>query len=93
MNDPDIEAAQGKICEDIVHTEHRIAEELTLRAASEALKKTQELHKPTMWFVENYPYCEECNRRWPCDTAKLVYTTSSQVYYEMEALRSSRGEG
>ena len=56
-------------------------------AAREALAPIRELHKPgTEAGYEDEPYCETCghydglsadftHQPWPCDTARLIYTT------------------
>ncbi|OBK04042.1 hypothetical protein A5637_13250 [Mycolicibacterium fortuitum] len=49
------------------------------RSAREALKPIRELHKPAVVRSpddEQWTECTSCyGAHWPCDTAKLIYTT------------------
>ena len=46
----------------------------TVAAAREALKPIRELHRPEP-YAQGPDYCMGCDNQWPCDTAKLIYTT------------------
>ncbi|ACI06458.1 hypothetical protein GUMBALL_84 [Mycobacterium phage Gumball] len=70
MNDPVAEAAQRAMRK--VHDYPRPNHDLIV-AAREALKPIRELHYPEP--DDRAPFCPECLVEWPCDTAKLVYTT------------------
>ena len=47
-------------------------------AAREALAPIRELHKPTSNGTPRHPepYCVGCADEWPCQTAKLIYSSS-----------------
>lgn len=80
--DPAVQAAQraDEMCDGTWIDGGR---ELAVTAAREALAPIRELHRPTehtrlVGFPRAYqaePYCVEDQKSWPCDTARLCYTT------------------
>ncbi|AIM50483.1 hypothetical protein PBI_ZONIA_54 [Mycobacterium phage Zonia] len=85
MNDPAVEAAQRAMRK--VHDYPRPNHDL-ITAAREALKPIRELHRPRWSNCINAccsgedcrlrdRVCEHCEVDWPCDTAKLIYTTEA----------------
>lgn len=54
----------------------RASAESSLAAAYKALTPLRELHKPysPLW-PEDVTDCDHCETPWPCDTAKLIYST------------------
>lgn len=71
MSDPAIEAAQRALVATRGHGNSTICE---IAAAREALKPIRELHTPKAALFAGVA-CAECRNEWPCDTAKLIYTT------------------
>ena len=86
MSDPAVEAAQrawvkhhGDTWDGPAHLNPQRA--LTLSATREALAPLRSLHKPCAPYMNDNPYqpqtmirdCDECDYRWPCDTAILIY--------------------
>ncbi|QBI97392.1 hypothetical protein SEA_FANCYPANTS_55 [Mycobacterium phage Fancypants] len=39
------------------------------------MKPIRELHHPIDEHGDSVEECSECRHRWPCDTAKLIYTS------------------
>ncbi|AYB70746.1 hypothetical protein SEA_CLARKSON_7 [Mycobacterium phage Clarkson] len=88
MSDPAVEAAR-RVCPGTDSLTalaiHRTAE----AGAREALKPIRELHRPRWSNCINAccsgedcrlrdRVCEHCEVDWPCDTAKLIYTTEER---------------
>lgn len=78
MTDPAVEAAQRAVWQMTSGAQSSVDVRVAARvAAREALKPIREVHRPTGWGGE----CVVCfdsegrGRQWPCDTAKLIYTT------------------
>lgn len=82
--DPAIEAVQrARECDD--SRLWALKDEALTPVARAALAPIRELHKPK---TIPWPYlqlddspthitgCEHCNGQWPCDTARLIYTSS-----------------
>lgn len=81
MSDPAIEAAQRAFAEywpDQGAFEFGYSNEgrFGIDAAREMAKPIRELHRVERGEYENEKYCTACGNRWPCDTAKLVFTTA-----------------
>lgn len=84
MSDPAIEVAQ-RVWHAWTYTDASL-KDLAEAAAREALKPIRELHK-TSWdncinaccsgadCKHRTQICGHCWDQWPCDTAKLIYTT------------------
>lgn len=70
MSDPAVEAARRAM--DQMSTIDIYEHDLE-RAAREALKPIREIHKPVL--PPGIERCGECDVAWPCDTARLIYTT------------------
>ncbi|UCR74427.1 hypothetical protein Ritam007_53 [Mycobacterium phage Ritam007] len=76
MSDPAVEAAARAwewypVPKDIP----LVVRSVPLAAAREALKPIRELHYPIDEHGDSVEECSECRHRWPCDTAKLIYTS------------------
>jgi len=69
MTDPAIAAAQ-RVAER--HNWDAYMVDAGTAAAREALAPLRELHRP-IHVGDHYAYCEGCDYRWPCDSAKLIY--------------------
>ncbi|QIQ63736.1 hypothetical protein SEA_PHANPHAGIA_47 [Mycobacterium phage Phanphagia] len=52
-----------------------VVRSVPLAAAREALEPIRELHHPIDEHGDSVEECSECRHRWPCDTAKLIYTS------------------
>lgn len=85
MTDPAIEAAQRQAEKSRLVSGLIIPSESThefgVLTAREALKPIRELHYPREGSVSAMypdPLCN-CGDDWPCDTAKLIYTTEEQA--------------
>lgn len=58
-----------------------IGHDTVVAAAREALAPIRELHKPVLRYrtglMEDgfYTSCDHCDGDWPCDTARLIYTS------------------
>lgn len=77
MTDPAVEAAR-RIRDSHPYCGHNHhADSCLTDAAREALKPIRELHKPREWEWHTEPRisCICGLHPWPCDTAKLIYTT------------------
>lgn len=64
--DPAVEAAQRARENDAYGPTYE-------EVAREALAPIRELHKMAHWNTGHV--CDECDLLWPCDTARLIYTT------------------
>lgn len=75
MPDPAVEAAQrawesrtvAPFSADLCKSE--------IAAAREMAKPIRELHYPYISCDDGKRSCVECEFHWPCDTAKLIYST------------------
>ncbi|ASZ72986.1 hypothetical protein I5H33_gp052 [Mycobacterium phage Emma] len=72
MSDPAVEAATRVM--KLVYAYPTPNRDLVL-AAREVLKPIRELHHPIDEHGDSVEECSECRHRWPCDTAKLIYTS------------------
>lgn len=74
--DPAVEAAQRALNTDRLRSDPIDA--FTLAGAREALAPIRELHKPFVDECHCCRHCVECGAigtGWPCDTARLIYTS------------------
>lgn len=74
-HDPAVEAAQrawdGTDCHGFASQGHAME-----AAARAALAPIRELHKPYLCHCDTpHHACEGCLEEWPCDTARLIYTS------------------
>ena len=84
MSDPAVDAALRTLVS-MVGREWNRGEALEA-AAREALAPIRRLHSPHCGCSNDHvrmhigpdcdPVCQDCGQLWPCDTAKLIYTTS-----------------
>ena len=78
MSDPAVEAAQRACSYPINEQEMNHTGGCMVSAAREAFGTVRDLHKPTHQFRGLHfkdPLCAECDHWWPCNTAKLIYTS------------------
>ncbi|TGB37899.1 hypothetical protein [Mycolicibacterium peregrinum] len=72
--DPAVEAASRAYTSPVGHPIYWVTtREAMIAAAREALKPIREVHKPVL--PPGIERCGECDVVWPCETAKLIYTT------------------
>ena len=74
MSDPAVDAALRTLVSMVGRDWNR--GEALEAAAREALAPIRALHKPSDNDCPRCRRCVECDMGWPCDTAKLIYTTS-----------------
>lgn len=72
MSDPAVEAAQRAYA---VNCADATVYDEAVTAAREMAKPIRTLHAPEYDEDLESNQCYECSDDWPCDTAKLVYTT------------------
>ncbi|AXQ64965.1 hypothetical protein SEA_RENAUD18_58 [Mycobacterium phage Renaud18] len=70
MSDPAVEAAALVWDGDPNQLAHNLVD-----AAREMAKPIRKLHHPIDEHGDSVEECSECRHRWPCDTAKLIYTS------------------
>lgn len=84
MSDPAILAAQRAIDgpHGVAAARDEHAAPLAVDAAREALAPIRDLHKPSANHCDAHANdsaccaeCIECGQLWPCDTARLIYTS------------------
>ncbi|AIK67662.1 hypothetical protein VC69_gp047 [Mycobacterium phage Inventum] len=73
MSDPAIEAVERSLPYEYEADE--VMADVAVRVAREVLKPIRELHHPIDEHGDSVEECSECRHRWPCDTAKLIYTS------------------
>lgn len=75
MTDPAVEAAQRYAATLLFGFHSRLTGAALVFAAREALAPLRELHKPVSECCDECvgKVCAECEWRWPCDTARLIY--------------------
>ncbi|AEK06483.1 hypothetical protein PBI_SEBATA_6 [Mycobacterium phage Sebata] len=80
MSDPAIEAVERSLPYEYEADE--VMADVAVRVAREVLKPIRELHQPGYGYKlprteSSRPesFCKHCEVKWPCDTAKLIYTT------------------
>ncbi|ATN88657.1 hypothetical protein SEA_DEMSCULPINBOYZ_62 [Mycobacterium phage Demsculpinboyz] len=84
MSDPAIEAVERSLPYEYEADE--VMTDVAVRVAREVLKPIRELHRPRWSNCINAccsgedcrlrdRVCEHCEVDWPCDTAKLIYTS------------------
>ena len=74
MSDPAIEAAQ-RAWDAIPERSYKTRTDVMEAAAREALKPIRRAHFAHHVPVDNWTCCPHCAVTWPCDTAKLAYST------------------
>ncbi|QWY82049.1 hypothetical protein SEA_MARSHA_65 [Mycobacterium phage Marsha] len=73
MSDPAVEAAQRALAK--FSGTNMYPRSLAPIAAREALKLVRELHRPSGDECACCIDCLECGQLWPCDTARVAYTS------------------
>ncbi|QNN97999.1 hypothetical protein SEA_GANDALPH_55 [Mycobacterium phage Gandalph] len=76
MSDPAVEAA-ARAWEwyPVPKDNPLLVRSVPLTAAREMAKPIRKLHHPIDEHGDSVEECSECRHRWPCDTAKLIYTS------------------
>lgn len=86
MSDPAVEAAQ-RACSSYLHSRRTGNPDVDHprrcleAAAREALGPIRDLHRPEP-YAQGPDYCMGCDSKWPCETAKLAYTTEELMGHE-----------